>query len=135
MKKQVGIWIDSSKAIFISFPDGERQILEIASAIENSVYHGGEGDHGAFMGGQHISNERKFEERKRNQEDKFLKQVLEHIKDKNELYILGPAEMKTKLKHKIEEEGLANYIKSVETAEAMTTNQLVAKVKDYFQLE
>jgi len=34
MKKQTGIWIDTSKAIIVTFTDGKEHITEIESDIE-----------------------------------------------------------------------------------------------------
>ena len=136
MKKQAGIWIDSSKAVIITFTDGGEFIFEMKSDIENRVYHHKEGDKGTFMGTHHIGNDQKFDERRQQQIEHFLKKVIEQIKDMDELYVFGPAEMKTKLKRKIEgsEIALLNKLKGVEAADNMTTNQMVAKVKEYYNL-
>lgn len=73
---------------------------------------------------------------KKNQIDNFLKQVTEHIKNSDELYVFGPAEIKLKLKDKIESNGkLSAKLKSVETADSMTLNQVVAKVKEFFSAD
>lgn len=136
MKKQTGIWIDSSKAVMITLAEGKESIRELKSDIENKVYHYHEGDSGDFMGTRHINNEKKFDERKKQQTDHFLKMVIDEIEGVDELYIFGPAEMKTKLKKKIEsgEVTLRTKLKSVETAGRMSTNQMVAKAKKYFNL-
>lgn len=136
MKKQTGIWIDSSKAVIMTFAEGRELIIELKSDIENKIYHHHEGNKGDFMGTRHINNEKKIAERKRQQIDHFLKTVLEEIKGADEFYVFGPAEMKTKLTKKIEngEASLRHKLKSVETADAMTTNQMVAKTKNYYNL-
>ena len=136
MKKQTGIWIDTSKAIVVTFTDGKRQITEIESDIENRIYHEKEGDKGTFMGSRHINNEKKFGERKKHQFDHFIKDVLLHVKESDELYVFGPAETKLKLKRKINDGkmGAARKLQSVETADSMTMNQVVAKVKKFYNL-
>ena len=133
MKKQTGIWIDTSKAIIVTLSAGKESITEIESDIENRIYHEHEGDKGSFMGSRHINNEKKFTERKKHQLNNFLKNVSEQIKDSDELYVFGPAEIKLKLKHKIKsDEKLCAKLKLVETADNMTLNQVVAKVKEFF---
>ncbi|MBK5285368.1 MAG: hypothetical protein JJE25_08175, partial [Bacteroidia bacterium] len=88
---------------------------------------------GAFMGQQHISNEKTFDERIKHQTNDFLKQVLEQIQDAGELYIFGPAEIKLKLKNKIEGDNhLSPKLKAVEPADSMTLNRVVAKVKAFY---
>jgi len=136
MKKQTGIWIDTSKAIIVTFTDGKEHITEIESDIENRIYHEKEGDKGAIMGSHHLNNERTFDERKEHQFDHFLKDVLSHIKESDELYVFGPSETKIKLKQKIDDgKTIAdNKLKSVETADSMTLNQVVAKVKKFYNL-
>lgn len=62
MKKQTGIWIDSSKALIVKISGGKENIIEIKSDIENRIYQEKEGDKGSFMGSRHINNEKKFEE-------------------------------------------------------------------------
>ncbi|MBI2271424.1 MAG: hypothetical protein HYU69_13860 [Bacteroidetes bacterium] len=136
MKKQTGIWIDGSKAIIVTLFGGQESIKEIESDIENRIYHEKEGDKGSFMGSRHINNEKKFEERRKHQTYSFLKSVLEQIKHNDELYVFGPAEIKTKLKQHIEKEGngVVNKLKSVKTADSMSLNQVVAKVKKFYDL-
>jgi len=136
MKKQTGIWIDTSKAIIVTFTDGKEHITEIESDIENRIYHEKEGDKGAIMGSHHLNNERTFDERKEHQFDHFLKDVLSHIKESDELYVFGPSETKIKLKQKIDDGKTIpdNKLKSVETADSMTLNQVVAKVKKFYNL-
>ena len=136
MKKQTGIWIDTSKAIIVTFTDGKEHITEIESDIENRIYHEKEGDKGAIMGSHHLNNERTFDERKEHQFDHFLKDVLSHIKESDELYVFGPSETKIKLKQKIDDGKTIpdNKLKSVETADSMTLNQVVTKVKKFYNL-
>ena len=138
MKKQTGIWIDTSKAIIVSLHEGKEHIKEIDSDIDNAVYHQNEGNKGTFSGGNpgghHSTSETHFDERKKNQMNQYLKDVIDHVKSADEIYIFGPAETKTKLKQKILDKysAEASKLKSVGTADRMTTNQIVAKVKQFY---
>lgn len=139
MKRQTGIWIDSSKAIIVTL-DGhkEEKISEIDSEVENSVYHNKEGDKGTFTGdrhgNRHSSSETKFDNRKKEQMDYFLKEVVSYVKGADELYVFGPAETKIKLEQKINDEKSieAGKLRMVETADNMTLNEIVAKVKKFY---
>lgn len=135
MKTQTGIWIDTTKAIIVSLNGGKEKIVEIASEIENSVYHNSEGNKGSFIGNTHVNNEKKFDEKKKNQTNDFLKKVMNQIKKEDDYYVFGPAEMKTKLKNLIlNNNELANKLKGIETADSMTLNQVVAKVKTFYSI-
>lgn len=135
MKKQAGIWIDSTKAIIVTLDAGKEYITEIQSELENRVYHDKEGDKGSFFGNQHIDSQKTFDERKKHQINAYIKNVISNVNEVDELYIFGPAETKTKLEKKIQEEKstMAGKLKSVETADNnMTSNQIVAKVKKFY---
>jgi hypothetical protein len=64
MKKQTGIWIDSTKAIIVTLQDGKKQLVKSNLIFENRVYHDQEGDKGSFSGGQHMDSQKSFDERK-----------------------------------------------------------------------
>jgi hypothetical protein len=134
MKRQTGIWIDSSKAIIVTLDGGKENISEIESDLENKIYHEKEGNKGTFSGSHHGNNETKFEERRKNETNLFLKNILSHIKLADELYIFGPAEAKIKLEQKINTDKSfdSSKLKMVESADSMTTNQIVAKVKKFY---
>jgi hypothetical protein len=135
MKKQAGIWIDSTKAIIVTLNEGKETITEIQSDLENRVYHDKEGNKGSFLGNQHIDSQKTFDERKKHQTNSYLKDVISNINEADELYIFGPAETKTKLEQKInaEKSTISSKLKSVETADSMTSNQIIAKVKKFYQ--
>lgn len=135
MEKQVGIWIDSKKAIIVTL-DGQKEekITEIDSEVENSVYHNKEGDKGTFSGSHHSDSETKFDNRKKEQIDYFLKSVLFYVKGSDYLYLFGPGETKIKLEKKIRDDKSLEKInlKAVETSDSMTLNEIVAQVKEFY---
>jgi hypothetical protein len=135
MEKQVGIWIDSKKAIIVTL-DGkkEEKIVEIDSEVENSVYHNKEGNKGTFSGIHHGDSETKLDNRKKEEINYYLKSVMSYVKGADYLYIFGPGETKKKLEQKIHDEkslGKTN-LKAVETSDNMTLNEIVAQVKDFY---
>ena len=135
MEKQVGIWIDSKKAIIVTLNGKkEERITEIDSEIENTVYHNKEGNKGTFSGSHHSDSETKFDNRKKEELNYYLKSVMSNIKGSDYLYIFGPGETKTNLEQKIRDEkwlGKTN-LKAVETSDNITVNEIVAQVKDFY---
>lgn len=133
---QTGIWIDGTKAIIVSLNHGKEVVNEINSEIDNAVHHKGEGDKGSFMGSRHLNNEKKYSERKKHETDRYIHSVIDAVKNSDEIYIFGPAEIKTVLKNKINEHpDLSSKLKGVESSEAITLNQCVAKVKDFYKIK
>jgi len=134
-KIQTGIWLDGKKALIISFQNGEETLNDIHSGIEDKTHHHGQSKTGTFMGSHHVNDERKFEERKKHQTDVYLNEILEKVNASDELFIMGPSELKLHLKSKIEDDPhLRDKFKGMEAADYITTNQCVAKVKEFFAL-
>ena len=135
MKRQTGIWIDSSKAIIVALDGDTEKITEIDSEVENNVYHNREGNKGTFSSDSHHStNESQFEARKEEQLNYFIKSVLSYVKKSDELIVFGPAQTKTRLEKKLMDGNLieTGKLKAVETADKMTLNQIVEKVRRYY---
>lgn len=134
MKKQTGIWIDTSKAIIVSLDGGKEKISEIDSEVENSVYHNKEGNKGIFSGSHHSNSESKFDAREKEELDFFIKKVLDYVKKSDELYFFGPGETKTRLERIIQDGNLIapEKLKAVETSDKMTINQIASKVKSFY---
>ena len=62
MEKQVGIWIDTKKAIIVALEGHkEEKITEIDSEIENRIYHNEESNKGTFTGSHQSDSETKFD--------------------------------------------------------------------------
>jgi hypothetical protein len=125
MKRQTGIWIDSSKAIIICLDGKKESITEIDSDIENKTHHHKEGNRGT-----------QFENRIHEQTNHYMDAVIDYVKKSDELYVFGPAGAKTQLKKRILEEHLISPEKliAVVTSDKMTVNQMVAKVKEFYHL-
>jgi len=135
MEKQVGIWIDTKKAIIVTL-DGQKEekITEIDSEVENSVYPNKEGNKGTFSGSHHSDSETKFDNRKKEQMNYYFDAVMNYVKGTDYLYIFGPGETKIKLEQRIRDEKSLGKInlKAVETSDNMTLNEIVAQVKDFY---
>ncbi len=132
--KQTGIWIDTAKAIVVDLENGKEKLTEIESNVETRALEGA-GDSGSFMGDQHLSREQKINERKKHQLNGYLDDVMNHLKSSDEVFIFGPAKVKNKLADAIKENTLLSKVNliGVETADSMTDNQVVAKVKEAFK--
>ncbi len=134
MKRQTGIWIDSSKAIIVSLDGKKESITEISSEIENTSHHAREGNKGTFSNGHHSSNETQLHNRKKEQTNNFMASVIDYVKKSDELYVFGPAGAKTELKKRIQTEKIIapDKLKGITTSEKLTINQIVAKVRDFY---
>jgi hypothetical protein len=134
MKRQTGIWIDSSKAIIVCLNGKKESITEIDSNIENKSHHYREGNKGTFSAGHHSGNEKQLTNRKKEQTNCFMDAIIDYIKQSDELYIFGPAKAKNDLKKRIQTKQIItpDKLKGIATFDKMTINQIVTKVRDFY---
>lgn len=132
MKKQVGIWIDNSKAQIVTIQDGNESLKIIESDVENTHPKGGSGSSTPW-GPQDAISESKVMERKKQQFKKFYTDIIDQISSSNQVYIIGPAEAKKGLKKALEESTLTQpKIVGFEASDKMTKNQLKARVRKFY---
>jgi len=134
MKKQTGIWMDKSKAIVVTFNGGKHSIKTIQSQMDDR-YNTGDNESGSWMGGQHLSDENKINERLKHRLELFFNEISSLIDDVHELYLFGPADTKTKFKNRLNSKKKLSFeLLKVETADSMTDNQIVAKVRSFYEV-
>ena len=134
---KTGIWIDGNKAIIVHFKDKSATIKEIDSDLEGVFFRDGQPIKTNFSGGNNDSHEKRLEERKKNMTRKFLKKVCEEVQHRDELFIIGPGEMRSRLSKFMETEYkiFRDKIKSVESSNLRREQQIIDKMKSFFQIE
>jgi hypothetical protein len=135
MKNKIGIWIDKSKAVIVSLANGKEEVKEIKSSINDKFEDDFDGDTGSFKGRQHIANEKKIEAKNESKFKTYLRDVAANLKGADEVYLFGPAKTKNSLRKIIIEDlnNLKFQLKSVETTDSMTLNQIKARVRTFFK--
>jgi len=134
--KNIGIWIDKQEAKIITLEDGNEHLDAITSWVEDFNVGGGSGT--KLKGGpQDVVQDSKYLEREKHQLADFFKDVADYIVDADSIVIFGPAEARIKLGNELSEKypHLHSKVKSNESADSMTENQLTAWVRDYFSAD
>jgi hypothetical protein len=127
MNKQVGLWINRNKAVIVSIANNIEARSIITSDMEHYVLYSTvvPGD-----GSPEEIRDRRFW----NHLGEYYDKIIAHIRDATEIQIFGPAEAKYELEKRLEMEGLAIHIVSMEDAEKMTDLQIAMKVQKRFPL-
>ncbi len=135
-KKQIGIWLDYKEAWLIALDEEKGsapEIKHIESDIEWGVAKGGSRSKTPW-GPQGGISESAHEARRKHEEKQYFEALIREIDPAtDDVFIFGPAEAKLGLKHSIE--SIKNFhpeIVSVQSADSMTQNQIVARVRDFF---
>jgi hypothetical protein len=130
MNRNIGLWIDHKQA-FLIWHD-RKKVEVIPSNLEPRTYHSG----GARIGGrynQSVDSELRYNDRYNNQLSKYYAQVISTIQNADSIFIMGPGEAKLELEKAIKKhKALIKKLLGTETADKMTKNQMVARVKKFF---
>ena len=125
MNKRVGLWLDGNKAVIVSIADNieARRIItsDMAHYVLYSTTVPGDG-----------SPENIRDRRFWNHLGEYYGKVIACIRDATEIQIFGPEGAKYELQKRLENEGLAGHIVSMEDAEKMTDLQIGIKVQKRF---
>lgn len=125
MNKRVGLWLDRKKAFIISIANNIEARGIITSNMDNCVLYSTTvpGD-----GSPEDPRDRRFWKYLGD----YYDQIIDQIRDANEIQIFGPEVAKHELQKHLENEGLAENIVSVDEAGALTMMQVAAIVQKRF---
>ena len=127
MSHDVGVWIDHKKAVIVSIASG---------AITTRTMESNLGAHPHFAGSQEGGGEKKYEERRDQDLDRYYDDVISHMGKADSLLIFGPGEAKLQLKERLARSKVSPArIVAVETADKLTDPQIVAKVKEHYGVD
>ncbi len=126
MNNKVGIWIDHKKAVIVSASGGR-----VTTSLESDVEA-----HPRYAGQQDGGGEKKYEERHGQQLDRYYDEVISQLGQPEALLIFGPGEAKLELEARLSRSKTSfEHTVDIETADKLTDPQIVAKVKEYFQID
>jgi len=125
MHKRVGLWLDRNKAIVVSIANNTEARSIITSDMEHYVLYStvvpGDG-----------SPENVRDRRFWNHLDEYYEKIMVHVRDAGEIQIFGPEVAKYELQKRLEDEGLAEHIVSLEEEGKLTDLQIATKVQKRF---
>lgn len=132
MNKNVGLWIDHESAFLVELSNGDETRRRMSSDVERHTRaHGGA--RSAHPGGVEVSSENKADRRRSNQIKSWMREVITAVADADRIYILGPGEAKRELLREMEKrKEIGGKVVGVDSATAMTDNQIAAKVREYY---
>jgi hypothetical protein len=136
--KSVGIWLDQSKAHFIGFEEGEATFIETLISPHERIKReeGEENDTSRFSPNpSHLSNN---EYRKNNITQNELNEYYKMLEDKigkfDDVLLFGPGTAKDQFKNRLgENKAFSKKWVSVQNADKMTDNQLLAFVREFYK--
>ena len=121
-----GIWIDHKQAIVVTLSGDHVATTTLESDVAAHPHFGGKQDGGG---------EKKYEERRHQDLDRYYDEVVGHVTQADRLLLLGPGEAKLELKARLDRsKAHAGRTVEIQTADKLTDAQVVAAVKDHFDV-
>ena len=127
MNKRVGLWLDRNKAVIVTIANNIEGKSIITSDMEHYVLYS------TVVPGDDSPEEIR-DRRFWNHLGEYYDKVIAHIRDAAEIQIIGPEKAKYELQKRLEGEGLAEHIVSVEDAGILTDVQIATRVRKRFPL-
>jgi len=124
MKREVGLWIDRKKAVIFSLANEGAEIKRISSELKKNVptSGGAQKESADMQGDNHLADHL----------NNYYDEVVNYICDAESILIFGPGEAKDELKQRLESRKLYQRVVGFESADKMTDNQIVVKVRQRF---
>ncbi len=135
MKKQIGIWMNTDKAVLVKLLDGKEDTVQtIESNIESRPHNPREDKPGSKTGAVLLDLGKKMTHRKNHQMHDYFEKVMHSLNsDAGEIYLFGPSTTKKHFGKELKKHPEYSSKKvEVEPADKMTKPQMIAKVKKHF---
>ncbi|MGV8945246.1 MAG: hypothetical protein ACOH1N_02340 [Lutibacter sp.] len=134
MKKIIGIWIDTQKAVIIQLFNGKHSIKTIESNIDIRESIPGESKKYGRFEGHYTTFEKYRKNKKVAQTTRFIKILLNEIEDADAVVLFGPSIMKTIFEKEIKNNlNLIGKLGGAFEADTLTENQMITWVKDFYK--
>ena len=127
MNTRVGLWIDRNKAVIVSIANNIEAKRIITSDMEHYVLYS------TVVPGDGLP-ENIRDKRFWNHLGEYYDKIIAHIRDAAEIQIFGPDRAKYELETRLEREGLAGHIVSMEDADKLTDLEIAIKVQKRFPM-
>ncbi len=135
MNHRVGVWIDHKRAVIVSASAGAVTATTVESEVGPHARYSDRAGYPTPDGPQEGGGEMKYEGRYHRHLDQYYDEVISHLGQLDALLIFGPGEAKLQLKERLSRsKALTEELVGVETADKLTVPQIVAKVKEHFEI-
>jgi hypothetical protein len=134
MPRNVGIWIDHTKAVIVFVSADRVTAKTVESDVGPHARYSGRAPYPTPGGPKAGRGEKKYEARYAQHLDRYYDEVISQLGQPEALLIFGPGEAKLQLKERLSRSKEQPSVE-IETTDELTEPQIVAKVKDHYGIE
>lgn len=133
MKREVGLWIDHTKAVIVTVLEEGEETRQVRSNIEKHVHFSGGSQANPLYGTSSIPGESEQDRKYGNFLSTYYDGVVSLIRHADSIWIFGPGDAKEELEKHLHRDQLDTHIIGIETVDKMTNRQIAAKVRQHYQ--
>lgn len=136
LNKKTGLWLDHSQAHFVDISKGPAIIETTFAEPRQHEHFAGEAGNGTKLGPTLATNNEYTEHNiKREVMNEYYKILADRLKDYDDIYLFGPTSAKDELYNILKaDKHFAGKTIRVEPSDKLTENQMIAKVKHFFNV-
>jgi hypothetical protein len=127
-----GIWIDHRKALIVIVTPTQARTVLIVSKVEKHLERSGDSPLKGPYESRQVPADDSRQRALTGELNIYYDNVIAAVRSAGALLILGPGEAKGELKKRLAKKKLGVRVAALETADKMTDQQVVAKVRAYF---
>jgi hypothetical protein len=132
--RNVGIWIDHTKAVIVFASADRVTVKTVESEVGPHARYSGRARYPTPDGAKAGRGEKKYEERYGQHLDRYYDEVISQLGQPEGLLIFGPGEAKLQLKKRLGRSKAQRRVE-VETTDELTDPQIVARVKEHYGID
>jgi hypothetical protein len=135
MKREVGLWIDHTKAVIVTVIGEKDEMRRVNSNIKKYVHFSGGSNAHPLYGTCTITGKGKQDLEFKSFLSSYYEGVVSLIGYADSIWIIGPGEAKGELEEHLQHGLLSRHVVSKENMEKMTDRQIAFKVRQHYQGE
>ena len=133
MKREVGLWIDQTKAIIVTVVGERQETRHVRSNIEKHIRFSGGSHAMPLYGTSTIPGEGRPDRKFILSLSPYYDGVISLIRNADAIWIFGPGEAKAELEKCLKRDDLGAHIVGIETVDKMSDRQITEKVRQHYQ--
>jgi hypothetical protein len=133
MKREVGLWIDQTKAIIVTVMGEKQETRQVRSNIEKHIHFSGGSHTMPLYGTSTIPGEGRLDRKFSISLSPYYAGVVSLIRNADAIWIFGPGEAKTELEKCLQRDEPGAHIVGIETVDKMSDRQITEKVRLHYQ--
>jgi hypothetical protein len=136
MKKQVGIWLDTDKAVLVNLSPNGEEVKTIESMIESRLSVPGEKKAYHRLGAMFLNSSKHHINKRKQQMNQYFNNIIKSVDGASNIFIFGPSITKIELEKEMKKHHeFWNKEIQISSADKMTQRQTIAFVKKHFNTD